>query len=289
LYRGFEWGTSTGIYTDYKWSANGGRGYAADDFSRTIGSLTADETYYYRSMAFHQFGDKMSIDLGNNTSGVTTWDKQNARWGRYSAKIVHTAVEGSAYAQFVPINTMGATTITPDCLATIDADPEWSFWYMVPTATNVWSVQLELHFVSENYTDTGYGFVDVTLMPLQYTNTDGEWHKVSIVATDKPAWCYYGSDPTDGTEFFKMSNWHLADLTGILTDINAEAAMIAGSDTADDWLLTRVKLEVYEGVERTTYVDDTTIEGITYRFEKGKFYPGQWGYGTEVDFTTLAE
>ena len=185
--------------------------------------------------------------------------------GVYSAFLDKNAGDaGSTYVQFVP--DAGVTLADLDDIA---AASEWSFWHWSEAVFGQYA-QLELQFTMPGYdSTTGWGHVDVTLMPLQNMIGAGDWVKQTVLATDKPAWVYYGNDPTDGTAFDNApgSDAGVADLTGIEALINAEGAMTAGSDTASAWELTRVRIELWEAGDRSCYIDDITIDGERYDLE----------------------
>jgi len=259
----------------------------------------SSQTYYLKgSVSGASAGESISFYIADDTTSLGTafaaaadfgvaHANDTAAWsttqaytgGAYSAKLAKTTdATGSTYVQFTP-----NTGITLADLDDIDADPEWSFWRFLSATTTNW-MQMELRFTASTNTDPeGAGHVDVTLMPLQNTLGTAAWVKTSIVATDKPAWCYYGNDPTDGTAFDACSNFGVADLTGIETDINAESAMTAGGDSASDWVLTRVRMELWEAIARTCYVDDVTIAGVTYAMEPMNFI---WSDNSAISHST---
>ena len=136
--------------------------------------------------------------------------------------------------------------------------------------------QIMLRFAPAGSTDMDYytsasGHVDITIMPYQAPYVgDGTWVKCTI--TKDSAICgYYGNDPTDYTSFdggFAGENYTLAEVEAA---INAEAAMIAGGDSASNWVLTMADVELWEGGARTCYVDDVQIGRYTYTLEPAEF------------------
>jgi len=58
--RGFQWGTSTGNYS-WNWTQSGS--YSTGAFSHEISSLSANTTYYWRSLATNPAGSNYSAEL----------------------------------------------------------------------------------------------------------------------------------------------------------------------------------------------------------------------------------
>lgn len=115
------------------------------------------------------------------------------------------------------------------------------------------------------------GLVDITIMPYQAPYTgDGLWHECDL-AVDAATIIYYGNDPTDYTSF---GGTPVASLADVEAAINAEAAMLADGDSASNWVLTMVSVELWEGGARTCYIDDVTIGGQLYTLEPNSYYSG---------------
>jgi len=166
-------------------------------------------------------------------------------------------------------------------LANLRSD-QLGFWFNLQDTKSP-GPQMMLRFApyerGEPTTQTYYGggtsgLVDITIMPYQAPYTgDGTWVECAI--TSESAICgYYGNDPTDFTAFdggFAGENYTLAEIEAA---INAEAAMTAGEDSASNWMLTMVSVELWEGGARTCYIDDVTIGGMTYSLEPNSYYAG---------------
>ena len=183
------------------------------------------------------------------TCGSAAWAAvPAAHAGTYSAALTHAVTNvGSVYVQFAP-----QAGITAANLATFTAN----FWHYIPATASNW-VQMELRFTAPcSTTPNGANHVDVTIMALQgYTGT-AAWVQTSITNASMANW--YGNDAA-GTGF---GDAVLQPLTGILADIDATMTV-----TATTWQLTRVRMELWEGIARTCYVDDVTLLGGTYPME----------------------
>jgi len=179
---------------------------------------------------------------GTNTAAWSTVQK-----GTGSYSVLLTYVDGdNAYVEFTP-----PTGITVNDLSTITSG-DWGFWYYASAANGP---LLELRFTS------GSGHVDITVNDAEASpaiNT-GTTEGVTTAST-----CiYFGNDATDQTSFY--NNTGSVTLAGVLASIDAQAAMIAGGETAAAWALTRVRAEIgWVGAGRTCYIDDIEIAGVTY-------------------------
>ncbi len=75
--RGFQWGLSSGIYTN-SWAEDGN--YPIGKFSHTAGSLSGDTTYYYRAFATSSVGTGYGSELSVSTLTTPTvkkWSSPN--------------------------------------------------------------------------------------------------------------------------------------------------------------------------------------------------------------------
>jgi len=113
------------------------------------------------------------------------------------------------------------------------------------------------------------GLVDITIMPYQapYAGT-GSWLECDLASADATI-IYYGNDPTDYTSF---GGTPISDIADVEAAINAEAAMTADNDSASNWVLTMVSVELWEAGARTCYIDDVTIGGQLYTLEPNSYY-----------------
>jgi len=164
--------------------------------------------------------------------------------GNYSVKLSKNGTNGpTTYVEFIPV--AGTTLSELEALTN-----DWSFWYHLQTeGVSPAGPQLELKFTS------GTDFVDITIMAAQATYaTEDTWEEV-VLADDLISVGYFGSV----VEFDAGAGQTLADaIDKVLTE---------DPDSAD-WELTRVRVELYEAEPaRDCYIDDVTIDGVTYELE----------------------
>ena len=110
-------------------------------------------------------------------------------------------------------------------------------------------------------------YVDVMVMPLQLGAVTTTWTKYTITS-DSGVCVYYG---TDGTDYTSYGGTPITTLGEVEAAINAEAAMLAGSDTCGEWVLVMVTIDIYEVGVRTVYIDDVQIGRYIYTLEPSEF------------------
>jgi hypothetical protein len=135
-------------------------------------------------------------------------------------------------------------------------------------------VQFELKFEDPD----SDAWMEVTVMIHQNTLGVGPttgWQQKALALTDKIG---YGGVGETGTSFFDYA----------LTDTIAE--VVSGPDGKDgvesvaEWILTRVRLELWEAEpERTAYVDSLEIDGTVYTLEPGGTGPAMSLSGPYID------
>lgn len=199
---------------------------------------------------------KKGTDSGG-TSSAAHYVGANSHGGEGYSALLNKS-NGSASSTYVLFSNPTRASLKLSSLSRLVSG--YDFWYYLSAAPGP---QMELHFESSN----GIGWVDVTVMPAQgqYAVTSAWAH---VVLTSSTISCiYYGEDSIDGTPFDFAEGGHT--LGEMLAMINDEAEM-AGC-TANNWLLTRVRFELWEAGARTCYIDDVTLGGKLYTFEPMRF------------------
>jgi len=161
--------------------------------------------------------------------------------------------DGSTHFQMTPPTgiTMAAWTLA---VATN------SFWHHLQALTANW-IQMEFRFEDPD----SQAWAEITAVPLQGALGTGAWVQQVLANGDN---CGYGGVGELGASFF---NW------GPLTAANLVEAAILGEAAVTDpapWILSRVRLELWEAApERTCYVDTIEVMGVTYTIEPGGTAP----------------
>lgn len=201
---------------------------------------------------------------------IAEWISSQYQAGSHSVKLYKggSGNDGSTHLEIVPPSGITMTAWT----AAIATN---SFYHLLEALSANW-VQMEFRFDDPN----SEAWAEITAVPLQGHLGTGVWVQQTL-ADDTP--CGYGGHTEIGTSFF---------VWGPLEDANLVQAAIAALDGAacdpSDWVLTRVRLELWESApERTCYVDTVEIMGTIYTIEPGGTAPGMSVSSpfTEVGYT----
>lgn len=196
-----------------------------------------------------------TLSIREPNDAIAEWSTAQKHAGSYSVKLYKggSGNDGSTHFQFTPPTGITMAAWTP-AVATN------SFWRHLQAITANW-VQMEFRFEDPN----SDAWAEITAVPLQGALGTGAWVQ-QVLANITP--CGYGGVGELGASFF---NW------GPLTDANlVEAAILGEAAVTDpsDWILSRVRLELWEATPvRTCYVDTVEIMGVTYTIEPGGTAP----------------
>ncbi len=165
--------------------------------------------------------------------------------------------DGSTHFEMVP--PAGITLAAWQIAIDLDAG-HYSFYHWLE-ALRANFVQMEFRFEDPN-TDA---WVEITAMPLQNELGTGAWVQHPLITTDTGG---YGGIGETGLSFFNFGP--LTQMTGMEAAVNGEANV----DDASDWVLERVRLELWEATpERTCYVDSIVVHNVAYTIEPGGTAP----------------
>lgn len=188
------------------------------------------------------------------------WSDEQAETGTYTVKLSKPGTEGgycSTHVQFTPTGAAAALVITD--LEGAAADWGWSHFRSAIAA--YWE-QMELRFEDPDTT----AWVDITIQMDVMATGGAEW--VPLTVTAATDWCFFGGWSEQAGSF---SNYALTQIdvvsAAIETAENAAGGIIAN---ADNWVLTRVRMELWETVwERYVYIDDVILDSQTFTLEPG--------------------
>ena len=188
---------------------------------------------------------------------IAEWSTTQKHAGDYSVKLYKdgSGNAGSTHLQLIP-----PTGITLANWTTGIAAGHYSFYHYLEAITANW-VQMEFRFKDPN----SDAWVEITWAGLQNSLGTGAWVLQTLLDADEGG---YGGVGELGASFF---NWGpLTAMSGMEAAVNGEGAV----DTASDWILERVRLELWEvSPERTCYVDTITVNNVTYTVEPGGTAP----------------
>ncbi len=193
---------------------------------------------------------------------IAKWSTAQKYVGDYSAKLYKggSGNDGSTHVEIDP--TARGITFTAFFAAGLINN---GFWHR--------SLNLEDAAVAGNYGQMEFKFedpdsdawVEITAVPLQTHVGSGIWAEQAMTAAATPS----GRSGVNeiGTVLF---DWTLAMLDTQEATINGLCV-----DTAANWILTRVRIELWEATpERESYIDSVTIMGTLYAIEPGSTAPG---------------
>jgi len=201
---------------------------------------------------------------------IAEWSEPGYDDSPQSAKLLKTGsgAGGSTHVQFTPA---AGTTLAVWQAAITD----YAFRHNnqdIGAIAN-WA-QMEFKFEDPN----SGGWAEVTAVALQSIVGTGLWVLTTLAANTPSG---YGGVGETGVSFF---DWTLADLDTVEAQINLDGAV----DNASDWLLTRIRIELWEPTPaRYCYIGEVTIAGTSYTVTPGGTAPGM-ALGspfTEVGYT----
>ena len=208
-------------------------------------------------------GDIANVLVGVATLAVRQPNDALAEWsttqqyvGDYSVKLYKSGSgsAGSTHVQITP-----PTGITLANFTTGIAAGHYHFYHHSSAVTGNFA-QFEFRFEDPN----SDAWVEVTAVPLQTHTGAAAWVQELLEDADLSG---YGGVGETGTSF---SDWALAALSTVETEVDGEGAVT----DASDWILERVRVELWESSpERTTYIDSVTVNNVTYAIEPGSTTP----------------
>ena len=199
-----------------------------------------------------------TLGIRQPNDALAEWSTAQKYAGSYSAKLYKSGSgnAGSTHVQFTP-----ATGITLANWTTGIAAGHYHFYHHSSAVTGNFA-QFEFKFEDPN----SDAWLELTAVSLQGHTGGAVWVQELLEDADL---CGYGGVGELGGSFF---NWGpLTALSGAEAAINLEANV----DNASDWVMTRVRLELWEATpERTTYIDSVTINNVLYAIEPGSATAG---------------
>ncbi|MCK4723771.1 MAG: hypothetical protein KAT75_10720, partial [Dehalococcoidia bacterium] len=188
---------------------------------------------------------------------IAEWSEPGYGASPQSAKLLKTGsgAAGSTCVQFIP--PAGITLAAWQAAVT-----DYAFRHNNQNIGAIanWA-QFEFKFEDPN----SGGWAEVTAVALQSIVGTGLWVLTTLAANTPSG---FGGVGETGGSFF---DWVLADLSTVEAQINLEANV----DNCSDWVLTRVRIELWEPEPaRYCYIGEVTIAGVVYTVEHGGTAPG---------------
>ena len=206
---------------------------------------------------------------------IAEWSDEHAYAGTYSAKLYKdgTGDAGSTHLQIIP---PAGETLANWTIGAAAGEYTWYYWYEALT-TN-W-VQAEFRF--EDQTPGSEGWVEITCVPHQGHLGTAGWLQYDL-ATDPVVGFGGWGELGVGQNFF---DWDLGDT---VSTVEATINALPQVDSASDWVLTRVRFELWEAAPaRSAWIDSVEINNVLYTIEPGGTAPAMSFSSpfTEVGYT----
>jgi len=212
------------------------------------------------------------LSVRQPNDAIAEWSTDQAQAGTYSVKLYKagTGNDGSTHLEILPPAGILGNTFT----AAINAGHYEYYHYCSAVVGNFG--QFELRFEDPDST----GWVEITGVPLQGHTGGAAWVQQTLLNGDPVGFGGWNETGIAGAFF----DWDLGnDWSDVYATINGHLV-----DTMANWVLKRVRIELWEaGPLRTMYVDTVKINNVDYTIEPGGTAPGM-SLGspyTEVGYT----
>ena len=202
-----------------------------------------------------------TLSLGHSPTGAKAeWSDEQAYVGSYSAKLSKPAIDGSYGSTHVQFT--ASTNAAVQTLADFQAQTlQWGYAHFREILGEVayWE-GMELRFEDPNSSS----WVDVTTTAATVDGT-GVWVDRDLDAAVDTAY-FGGWTELDGS----FSDYTPQLISGISDDVILTAPNQSAVTACSTWLLTRVRLELWETVwDRYVFIDSVVIDGTVYAIEPG--------------------
>lgn len=201
------------------------------------------------------------LSVRQPNDAIAEWMSDQYQAGARSVKLskIGTGNAGSTHLQLTP---PAGITFTVFCAnATAGGATEYSFYHKCQNGVTGNYLQMEFRFEDPD----SEAWCEFTVMGMQGHPGTGIWTQVDLATDAAVTNCGYGGVGETGGSFFQYAA--LIALTGAAAAISGAEANI---DDCGPWILTRVRLEVWEAAPaRYVYVDTVVINGTAYAIEPG--------------------
>ncbi len=197
-----------------------------------------------------------TLSVREPNDAIAEWSTAQKHLGDYSAKLYKggSGNDGSTHLEIIPPT---GTTMTLWTAGIVNNN----FWHHC-SAVLANFAQMEFRFEDPN----SDAWAEITVLPLQTYLGTGIWVQTTLANATLAG---YGGHTELDTPFFVWGPPIAANLVAA-----AISALDGGACAPEDWILTRVRLELWEAAPlRTMYIDTVTIMGITYTIEPGGTAP----------------
>ena len=203
-----------------------------------------------------------TLKIGHSPSGAKAeWSDVIVQTGSHSVKLSKPAIAGSyGSTHWEGVPTGAALNLDIADLEGCAGDWGWSH-YRTGIAGNYWE-QFEMRFEDPNTT----AWVDITIQ-VDVAAVGAEAWEAETITNATVAAMFGGWSEGAGS----FSNYALQAINAMSANIEtAENAAGGTISNADDWTLTRVRIELWEtNLAHSVYIDDIILNSVTYTIEPG--------------------
>ncbi len=198
-----------------------------------------------------------TLSVREPNDAIAEWSTTQKHAGDYSVRLYKkgSGNDGSTHVELIPPTGITMTAWTAGIVTN-------SFWHHSSAVVGNFA-QMEFRFEDPN----SDAWAELTVLPLQTYLGTAVWVQTILA---NATLCGYGGHTELDTPFFVWGPPIAANLVK-----TAITALDGGACAPEDWILSRVRLELWESApQRTQYIDTVQVMGVTYAIEPGATTPG---------------
>lgn len=207
-----------------------------------------------------------TLAVRNPNDALAKWTTEDRHQGTYSVKLIKGG-SGNAGGTGIKFCPPDITLGTWDTLVNTEDNYEVYYRNQKTTKTRNW-VQWGFRFDDP---DTN-AHAEITVFPYHSIAGDNIWTLCDLGAiSSAPPAASYGENE-DGT---RVNFWETLKALDTIKAAIGEACVVSAEGSADDWILSWVKINLWEPEPaRYSYIDEIKVHGIAYSLEPDGDLPG---------------
>lgn len=203
-----------------------------------------------------------TLEVGAPVGARAEWSDETAHTGSHSVKLSKPEIEGGYGSTHVEMKTAGtaaAALTMQDFEDQGGAAGEWGWWKYRSAIAAYWEM-MELRFEDPN----SDSWVDITVQVDVMELGAAIWEEETL--SDASLAFFGGWSELDGSK----SDYAPQAISGLVAAIATELDLQHAVTGVGTWLLTRVRIELWETVwGRHVYIDSVNLNSVNYNFEPG--------------------
>ncbi len=209
-----------------------------------------------------------TLGIRQPNDGIAEWSTADRHQGTYSVKITKRTggANGGTGIKFCPPSINLGTWDT-----VVNTAPLYQFWFRNSVTVGV-----------RNWVQWGFRFDDpdsnahaeITVYPYHSIAGDNIWTLCDLGALAEGVGAAPAASYGENEVGTAVNLWGAGKKTDDIRDAIGNACVVAAVGSADDWVLSWVKINIYEGEDaRYSYIDEIKIHGVSYSLEPGGDLP----------------